>query len=104
MACFEKFINHYRDKELIEINENDIRQYLKQLIQEKRSDSYLSQMTNRIKFTLEVVQEMPTRYFEVERRQKNIGLPKSISRNRVRAEKDIVDILTHRENKSLFPP
>jgi len=96
VACFEKFINHYRDKELIEINENDIRQYLKQLIQEKRSDSYLNQMINSIKFYFEVVQDMPNRYYDIERPQKQFRLPEVLSRNEVMAMIGIVRNLKHR--------
>jgi len=96
VACFEKFINHYRDKELIEINENDIRQYLKQLIQEKRSDSYLNQMINSIKFYFEVVQDMPNRYYDIERPQKQVRLPEVLSRNEVMAMIGLVGNLKHR--------
>jgi len=76
---FERFINHYKNKELSHIDENDIRLYLQQLIQQNRSDSYVNQMINGIKFYYEVVLEMPNRFYSVERPMKKEALPKVIS-------------------------
>lgn len=81
---FERFINHYKNKELSHINENDIRLYLQGLIQQERSDSYINQMINSIKFYYEVVLEMPNRFYSVERPIKKETLPKVISLEEVR--------------------
>ncbi len=82
--CFEVFINYYKDVDLLHINENDIRTYLQKLIQEGRSDSYINQAVNAIKFYYEVVMEMPNRFYSIERPRKKKLLPKVISKEEVR--------------------
>ncbi|TXB67060.1 tyrosine-type recombinase/integrase [Vicingus serpentipes] len=76
---FERFINHYKNKELTHVNENDIRTYLQLLVQQEKSHSYINQMINSIKFYYEVVLEMPNRFYSVERPIKKESLPKVIS-------------------------
>lgn len=82
---FEIFINHYKDKELTHISENDIRSYLQLLVQQKKSHSYINQMINSIKFYYEVVLEMPNRFYSVERPFKKESLPKVISLEEVQS-------------------
>jgi len=81
--CFEKFINHYNETELITINENDIRDYLQLLIQEKRSNSYINQTINAIKFYYEIVLGMPNRFYEIERPIKEFKLPNVLSKEEI---------------------
>lgn len=57
------FINYYREKELNEINESDVRRFLQTLVQRKVSNSYLNQAINAIKFYYEVVLGMPNRFY-----------------------------------------
>jgi len=77
---FERFINFYKDTDdLMSINEFDIKGYLQFLVQEKRSDSYLNQTINAIKFYYEIVMEMPNRFYAVERPIKRESLPKILS-------------------------
>ena len=80
---FEKFINQYKEKPLSEIDENDIRSFLQGLIQEKKSNSYLNQAVNAIKFYYEVVLDMPNRYYQIERPRKEFRLPKVVSKEEV---------------------
>ena len=82
---FERFINHYKEKELTHVNENDIRTYLQLLVQQEKSDSYINQMINSIKFYYEVVLEMPNRFYSVERPIKKETLPKVISLEEVQS-------------------
>lgn len=79
VSCFEKFINAHKEIELIQIDENDIRSYLQKLIQAGKSDSYVNQMINSIKFYYETVKDMPNRFYLVEHPQKKQTLPKVIS-------------------------
>ena len=81
--CFERFINHYKYIELIDINENDIRDYLQLLIQEKKSNSYINQTINAIKFYYEIVLGMPNRFYEIERPIKEFKLPNVLSKEEV---------------------
>ena len=96
VGMFEKFINHYRDKELIEIDENEIRAYLQTLISVGKSHSYLNQMINSIKFYYEVVMEMPNRFYAIERPIKEHKLPKVISKEEVKLVINNTNNLKHK--------
>ena len=89
---FEKFINYYNDRELFDLNENDIRVYLKKLIKDKRSNSYINMSINSIKFYYEMVLGMPNRFYSIERPRKEHKLPKVLSKE------EIVSIISHTKN------
>jgi integrase/recombinase XerD len=80
---FENFINHYPEKSLESIDENDIRNYLQLLAQKDHSHSYLNQAVNSIKFYYEVVMGMPNRFYSIERPRPEHKLPKVISKEEV---------------------
>jgi integrase/recombinase XerD len=92
VSLFETFINFYKDKKLSHINEIDIRTYLQKLTQENRSNSYINQSINSIKFYYEVVLEMPNRFYSIDRPRKERKLPQVISK------KEIIKILNHTNN------
>jgi len=94
--CFETFINHYKDQELLSLNENDIRNYLQKLIQEERSNSYINQAINAIKFYYEVVLGMPNRFYDIERPRKANKLPKVLSKEDVFMIIDNTNNIKHR--------
>jgi len=96
VKCFEAFINHYKDEELIALNENDIRDYLQKLVQEKRSTSYINQAINAIKFYYEVVLGMPNRFYDIERPRKEYKLPKVLSKQEAIAIIDNTNNIKHR--------
>jgi len=83
ISCFEKFINYYKYKELIELNDQHIRDYLSYLVQQKASDTYINQSINSIKFYYEIVLEMPNRFYNVERPRKKERLPKVLSKKEI---------------------
>jgi site-specific recombinase XerD len=83
VTCFEAFINHYKELELLEINEQHIRSYLQKLIQNGKSNSYINQAVNSIKFYYEIVLGMPNRYYHIERPRNETKLPKVISKEEV---------------------
>lgn len=83
ISCFEKFINHFNDRELIEINENDIQDYLNMMAKSGVSTSQLNQILNAVKFYYEVVKEMPNRFYSIDRPFKEERLPKVLSANEV---------------------
>ena len=85
VTFFEMFINHYRETELHAINESDIRAFLQRLVQQRRSNSYINQAINAIKFYYEVVLGMPNRFYELERPRKEHKLPHVISKEEVLA-------------------
>jgi len=85
IQLFEKFINHYKSAELSSIDENDIRLYMQHLVQTGKSNSYINQMINSIKFYYEVVLQMPNRFYSIERPRKRETLPKVISLEEVQS-------------------
>ena len=84
IQCFEAFINYYSALDLVKIDENDIRNYQQKLVHEKKSNPYLNQAINSIKFYYEIVLEMPNRFYAIERPRKQETLPKVIGQQQVR--------------------
>jgi len=96
IAMFEKFINHYKDMDLIALDENEIRKYLQYLVHQNKSDSYLNQAINSIKFYYEVVLEMPSRFYSIERPIKREKLPDVISEEEAKAMIAATENLKHK--------
>ena len=92
VSCFETFINYYSEKELQDLNENDIRQYLQKLIRENASHSYINQAINAIKFYYEIVLEMPNRFYAIERPRSEEKLPE------VLAKEEVLNIIENTNN------
>ena len=85
VACFEAFINYYKSFDLKEISEQEIREYLLKLHQSGKSDSYINQAVNSIKFYYEIVLGMPNRFYSIERPRKKQTLPKVLAKEEVKA-------------------
>ena len=83
VSCFEAFINFYGDKNVQDLNENDVRLYLQELIRDHRSNSYINQSINAIKFYYEVVLEMPNRFYAIERPRAEEKLPQVLAKEEV---------------------
>ena len=83
ISSFETFINHFKDKELKEINEVDIRKYLQLLIQKGVSNSQVNLTINSIKFYYETVLGMPNRFYSIERPRKERSLPEVLSKEEI---------------------
>ena len=96
VTFFEKFINHYKDKDINGLDERDIRLFLQKLIQQKKSNSYVNQAINAIKFYYEIVCGMPNRFYDLERPRKEYKLPKVISKEEVLSLIDSTTNLKHR--------
>ncbi|MEQ8239793.1 MAG: tyrosine-type recombinase/integrase [Cyclobacteriaceae bacterium] len=96
IAHFEKFVNHYKSMPLIEISENEIRDYISSLVKNGLSDSYINQAINSIKFYYEVVLEMPNRFYSVERPIKKEKLPEVLGKKSVLEMIDKTRNLKHR--------
>ncbi|MEJ4089381.1 site-specific tyrosine recombinase/integron integrase [Galbibacter orientalis] len=80
VSCFESFINYYSDQTINVLDENDIRNYLAFLIKTNRSDSYINQAINSIKFYYEIVLGLPNRFYNLERPRKSKKLPVVLSK------------------------
>jgi len=92
VSCFEKFTNYYREDDIDNLNENDIRLYIQNLIQNNHSNSYINQAINSIKFYYEVVLGMPNRFYSIERPRKERKLPIVLSKD------DILKIIKNTNN------
>ncbi|MDW3210034.1 MAG: tyrosine-type recombinase/integrase [Reichenbachiella sp.] len=96
ITLFEKFINYYENEPINELSEIQINAYLKFLIGEKRSDAYINQSINAIKFYYEVVMGMPNRFYEVDRPQKKEKLPEVLSHKEVMKMIGVTQNIKHR--------
>ena len=83
IQLFEKFINHYSKKELIEINEQDIQTYIQKGMRAGKSNSWVNQTINSIKFYYELVLDMPSRYYAFDRPKQKEKLPVVLSKQEV---------------------
>jgi len=92
IGLFEVFLNYHKGTEAIKLNENDIRAYLGHLVQEKRSNSYINQAINAIKFYYEVVLGMPNRFYDIERPIREEKLPIVLSK------KEVASLLSNIQN------
>ncbi len=93
---FEEFINYYENKDLLEINENDIRIFLLSLVKRNVSHSYQNQSINAIKFYFEIVLGLPNRHYYIERPRKIEKLPVVLSTQEIQALIGVVDNLKHK--------
>ena len=96
IACFEQFINFFPDRELLAINEIDIKNYLKCLIEKGISSSAQNQAINAIKFYYEIVLGLPNRFYAVDRPRKEFKLPQVLSENEIRSLISVTDNLKHK--------
>lgn len=96
VSCFERFINFYNHKEIDELNESDVREYIKSLVQNNWSNSYINQSINSIKFYYEVVLGMPNRFFKIERPRKEKKLPTVLSSSEVKYLINATSNIKHR--------
>lgn len=93
---FEQFINYHQSTPIDQLDEQDIRAFLKHLKQKNVSHSYLNQAVNAIKFYYEVVLGMPNRFIDIERPRKTTQLPKVIAIEEVKAMIATTENLKHR--------
>lgn len=96
VSCFEAFINYYKEKELEDLDENDIRKYLQKLVHDNFSHSYINQAINAIKFYYEVVLEMPNRFYAIERPRAEEKLPEVLAKEEVLAIIESTANIKHR--------
>lgn len=89
---FEEFINYYPKLDLLEINEENIKDYLSYQINLGKADSTLNQIINSIKFYYEMVLGMPNRFYDMERPRKKEQLPEVLDKT------EIIKIIDHTNN------
>lgn len=85
-------MNYYSNREVHDLDENDIRLYLQERIRDGASHSCINQAINAIKFYYEVVLEMPNRFYAVERPRAEEKLPEIL------AKEEVLKIIEHTNN------
>lgn len=95
-SAFEAYLNFYKDHKINELNDQHIQQYLLTLAKKGRSNSYLNQAVNAIKFYYEIVLNMPNRFYDIPRPRKECKLPKVISKEEVLAIIENTNNIKHR--------
>jgi len=96
ISCFEKFINYFPDIAIDALDERAIREYLLYLLRTNKSNSYINQSINAIKFYYEIVLGMPHRFYHIERPRKEKKLPKVLSKGQIKTMIDSTGNLKHR--------
>lgn len=96
ISMFEKFMNDHKGIALLKIDERDISNYLIFLVLDGKSDSYLNQMINSIKFYYEIVKGMPNRFYTIDRPRKKKTLPKVLSLKEISLIIQITRNIKHR--------
>ena len=99
VTLFRDFIEYYKDREVIEINEMDIKHYLHRVVKSGKSASYQNQVINAIKFYYEQVLDMPQRFYEVDRPIKEQKLPVVLS---VEEMQQLLGVITNLKHKALL--
>jgi site-specific recombinase XerD len=92
VSLFGVFVQHVGMGNLMAIDENDIQDFLRLLVQRGFSSSTQNQALNAIKFYYERVLDMPKRFYDIQRPRQQIKLPKVLS------QEDVLRLLSSVEN------
>lgn len=95
-TLFANFVYHHRERQLHEINEQDIKAYVHGIVKSGKSASYQNQVINAIKFYYEQVLDMPQRFYEIDRPNKERKLPLVLSEEEVVRLFDAVNNVKHK--------
>ncbi len=91
------YMNYYKDRTLDDLSDEDIREYLLYLVDQKKvSQSYQNQAINAIKFYYEQVLGRPTQTYYLQRPKREMTLPSVMSEAEVLMLLRKVDNLKHR--------
>lgn len=82
-TLFADFVKHFQPRALHELNEFDIKDYVHGIVKAGKSASYQNQVINAIKFYYEQVLDMPQRFYEIDRPNKERKLPLVLSEEEV---------------------
>lgn len=93
---FSRFVRHLGARKLTDVNENDIREYIHQIVKTGKSSSYQNIAINAIKFYYEQVLDMPQRFYEIDRPVKERKLPLVLSKGEVERILAVTTNIKHR--------
>lgn len=98
-AFFSEFVRYFNGKQLNEINEIDIKKYMLGIVKQGKSLSHQNQVINAIKFYYEQVLDMPQRFYEIGRPQKEQKLPSVLSEEEI---SKIISMTTNLKHKAIL--
>ena len=96
ISFFEAFINYYKNIDLMQLGEEQIRKYILIHIKNGKSDSYINQLINSIKFYYEMVLDMPNRFYYIERPKPKERLPEVLDKTEILKIINSTNNLKHR--------
>jgi integrase/recombinase XerD len=97
VAAFEVFTNYYEGKQLIDITEEEIKDFLLYMVEEKCvSESYQNQLINAIKFYYEQVLGGQRKFYQLDRPFKPLKLPSVLSTEEVQRIIGVIENLKHK--------
>lgn len=86
VPLFEEFINHFSEKAIEDLGENEVIEFSRYLVSERKvSSSYQNQAINAIKFYFEKVLHGDRKYYHVDRPIREKALPEVLSEEEVAA-------------------
>lgn len=94
--CFEKFLDHFRDKDVSTLTKDEITEFLYQEHQKGLSYGYQNQIINAIKFYYEKVLGKKKEYYNLPRAKRPLKLPVVFSEEEIVKLLDQVDNIKHR--------
>lgn len=92
-ACFRRF---FADRQLIDLGDREIRQYMQVVAASGKSRSHQNVVINAVKFYYEQVLNMPQRFYDVDRPRKELKLPVILSEGEVRRMILVTENLKHK--------
>jgi integrase/recombinase XerD len=96
-VAFEDFINYYKGRNMDELSETDIKEYMLYLVEKRRvSSSYQNQAINAIKFYYEKVLGGDRKFYFIDRPFKEKKLPEVLNEEEVQKIMKQVDNLKHK--------
>jgi integrase/recombinase XerD len=98
-SLFSEFVNFFKEKPLIEINENEIKKYIHGIVKLGKSQSHQNQVINAIKFYYEQVLDMPQRFYEIDRPRKERKLPSVLSEEEI---SKVISVTTNLKHKAIL--
>ena len=96
VTLFSKFCTYFNKRNLNDLNENDIKEYILAMVRSGKSFSYQNQLINAIKFYYEQVLDMPQRFYQLERPEKVDALPVVLSESEVTRMLDCIVNIKHK--------
>lgn len=98
-TAFGDFLTFFKDRNPAELNELDIKNYIRYVVKKGLSHSYQNQVINAIKFYYEQVLDMPQRFYSIVRPMKEKKLPAILSEEEISR---LIEATTNVKHKAIL--